>query len=288
MRDPARACFSLIEAGLLATIGLLGFPGHATAHVHVCAHTHVNQRLITCDNPGAVCGPAMHCEEIGNSSTTYCECVPDVEPPAPPPEPGCRSIGETALGADLGGLPSDGSVVTYSVAPSAADFWVLFKADDYSLIHEFGGGDVFLTGGTVTLRFGNFAPDPTQVPVEMLSLSLTSASVLIDGTSTGPNHYQLQPGLTQWLVYDSTIGLVDTVDSSGISLWVDNGLVSGLPVKLNLSAQVQPGGAIVSGQGLTFFPELLPSVSGRGLILLGGLLLLAALIVLRTRIWVHA
>ena len=274
-----------VEAVALFLILLLGPAQRAVGHATDCAHTHnlpFPNSVITCDAPGAICDVTGVCTDANTTNRSWCECV------KPAPKRGCASSGDSTFGSLPSGLPGDGALVTYTTVVDPLDFWSLVRTEDLTVIQEFGSSPGFLSG-SVTLRYGSFLPDPAHVPVEIVSMSLVSQSVLIDATPSGPNTFHLPlAGPTQYLVYDSTLGQLDTVDASGIALEMDGALVQGLPVKVNLSAQVTPSGALLFGQGITYFPEALPAVSRGGLWVLGLLLASAALLVLRTGVWRRA
>lgn len=289
MEPPLRKIPTAVASGVLfAALGVLSPAQPAEAHPHPCAHTHENpppmsDTVIHCDNADAPCtgknGKSGTCKEKG-ITRSWCECVV-------PSGGGCTSKINASFDGVPGGLPTENTSVTYTAVVDPGNFWDLIETGTDVVIRSFGPSESFLQG-TVTLHYGSFA-DPTAVPVEIVSMSLTSPSVPIRGFVTGTNSIYLPGGTVQTLDYDSTTGFLESPDAAGITLKIDNDVIAGQTATLYLEAQVQPGGALLFGQGVAFFPlPSVPSLAPGRLLLLGALLAGTAILARRTWLWAHS
>lgn len=231
-------------------------------------HTNIHY---SCTNPGAACGVACVCRNVRGGIWRDCYCLKPTVTNKPEP---CLSNGgwQVLTSAPL----SPGMQVTCQLAFSSGNQLEVFSADQ---IGPDPDGTVLsstiLSGpaqfqGTFELRA--LSGPPNQIPIEIVAMHLTSASVPIGPSPSGPNTITLGPGPVVQGVWDSTTGRMRFDDPFPII--VQNSLFpGGLAGFARPSFEAPPGfgvnGMVMQPHGVIYLPAAIPTASEWGLILLG-------------------
>ncbi|HEX5067514.1 MAG TPA: hypothetical protein VFY49_15455 [Myxococcota bacterium] len=267
-----RTCVFAVACAIGLT--MLGTSRSALAHDHDCLHTHNEpfpDDVITCDDPGAICDEEDEKVCVTRQSRTrgWCECQKK--------KAGFNFLGRSQWSA---GPPIEFGTVVYTTIDAPSNVWDVVHTQTQAplLLLGPGGHDV---QGTLTLEYGSFA-DPDAIPVTLTQLSITLPGMIVHGAPTGPSTLHLVPGETPPMLFDALTGFVDA-GPGGFAVVIDNALGSWSDSRLRLQLEIQPLGAASLAQGITLFPEEIPSLSPRHVALLAALLLLCAAVVQRAR-----
>lgn len=229
----------------ISCAAVLGIVQPGMAHEHPCAHFHEPSnpdRLIYCTNDDAPCedadsGAAGQCKEIQESNGGWCECVV----PRGDDDGGCLALTNQFFSDQGDGSPTANTSIIYLAAPDVRNYTVVSEANNGGV--DFAHPETGVSG-TFTLFFGSFS-NPTEVPVTVEDVSLS----LPDIGGQGVAYFELPDGAFQSLVYDSTTGVISTVDSLGIQLWLDTDYGKDQPVRVYLEGRIEAGGLFGFAQG---------------------------------------
>jgi hypothetical protein len=282
MKTPARSALRTCVA-IAATVGLSASFAHA--NTLSCAKTRITNIHYKCNPAGAGCGGGCVCRNVAGSIWSDCYCL---APGVTGGGSACDSGGKWRV---LTAAPlNPGTAVTCQLAHIPGDQLEVFDPVDIGADPD---GTIMASTilgapgdfqGTFVLRALNGPPD--QIPIEIVSLNLVSASVPIPAP-TGPNTVTLAPGPTVPGVWDSTTGRIQF--NSPIPVMIQNSLFPG-----GLAGQARPSFECAPGFGVTEMDMLphgvfplpmagggIPTVSEWGLIFMGAGLLAAGMLASR-------
>ena len=223
----------------------LGSPA-VFAHKYPCVHNHAignPNNVITCTNPNTACTQNSKpgtCQTKQLRTRVACVCVPT--PPAGGGG-GCLALSVNFFSDQGDGAPTANTPFIYLAQGDQRNYLSINNGDLFG--PEFSAKDNPVQG-TVEMAFGSFST-PTAVPVTLEIIDLTLPSIF----GSGINTLALPLGDPQPLLYDSTTGIVSSVDNSGVLVEVSNDRGSEV-IPVYFSAELEAGGFLVLMQGASF------------------------------------
>lgn len=218
-----------------------------------CVHVHTIgiKKFHTCTPNNVACAVtvANTCKTQRSSivqAASWCRCVP-------PPNNDCFAAFAHAF--ITSGPPAAFDTKLFSAEPNEQNETTLFYGENV-LIDHFGPGDIGF-GGTFLLDFGSFQ-DPRNVTVEIQDATLTFPSISFAGVETGTHIAVLSPGAPQFLVYDSTTGVLNTM-GDGILFDITSTMTKFASIPVFLEGEIDllddDATTLISGQFSTPVPD---------------------------------
>ncbi len=236
-----------------------------------CARTWHTNIHYSCTSPGAACGVGCVCRNVRGNIWRDCYCLKPTVTGKPEP---CLSNGgwQVLTAAPL----NPGATVACQLVHTPGNELEVFSAGDIGVDPDGTvGASAILNGpadfqGTMVVRVLNGPPD--QIPIEIVSLSLVSASVPIGPLPSGPNNVTLGPGPAAQGMWDTTTGRIRF--DTPFPIIVQNNLYpAGLDGVARPTFECPPGLGVqqllLQPHGVIPLPAGIPTVSEWGMIIIG-------------------
>ncbi|MCO6437935.1 MAG: IPTL-CTERM sorting domain-containing protein [Phycisphaerae bacterium] len=239
-----------------------------------CARMWVTNLHYNCAPAGANCGGNCTCKDVAGNIWRDCYCL----------APGVTSSGDKCEGSGswrvvvTAGVVAPNSTASFELQPAGGN--VLEIVDHANILPDgtFSASQT-LTGptefaGTFQLSFGSGPPD--QIPVEIVQLNLTAASITFLGNPTGPNSVTAGPSTSSVQGnFDSTTGIIQ-FDDPVPAIGTNNLFPSGREILLRPALAPNGPDYDLLPSAAVVFAESVPTTSEWGLAAMALLVLSAA------------